>query len=44
MVPAKIMRRSVEASVLNNNEYLFKASSSDIIFLGFMKVSGVETS
>ena len=44
MVPAKIMRRVVEANVLNDNEYLFKATSSDVIFPGFMKVSGVETS
>ena len=30
MVPAKIMRRSVEASVVNNNAYLFKATSSSL--------------
>ena len=42
MVPARIARRTVEATAGSENSYLFRASSSDILFPGYMKVSGME--
>ena len=42
MVPARILRRTVEAAVNTKNEYLFRATTSDIIFAGYMKASGIE--
>ena len=42
MVPARISRRTVEAITSSENEYLFRATTSDIIFPGYMKASGIE--
>ena len=42
MVPARIARRTVEATAGQENVYLFRATSSDILFPGYMKVSGME--
>lgn len=42
MMPARISRRTVEATVGRENVYLFRATSSDILFPGYMKVSGME--
>jgi len=42
MVPARISRRTVEATAGKENVYLFRATSSDILFPGYMKVSGME--
>ena len=42
MVPARISRRTVEVLADTTNNYLFRATSSDIIFAGYMKASGIE--
>ena len=42
MVPARISRRTVEAETGNENSYLFRATSSDILFPGYMQASGIE--
>ena len=42
MVPARISRRTVEAETGNENNYLFRATSSDILFPGYMQASGIE--
>jgi len=42
MVPAKIARRTVEVEAGSENTYLFRATSSDIVFPGYMKASGIE--
>ena len=42
MVPARISRRTVEAEAGNENSYLFRATSSDILFPGYMQASGIE--
>ena len=42
MVPARISRRTVEIEAGSENTYLFRATTSDIIFPGYMKASGIE--
>ncbi len=42
MVPARIARRTVEIEVSSENTYLFRATSSEISFPGYMKASGIE--
>ena len=42
MVPARISRRTVEAEAGNENSYLFRVTSSDILFPGYMQTSGIE--
>ncbi len=42
MVPARISRRTVEVEAGSENTYLFRATSSEIVFPGYMKASGIE--
>ncbi len=42
MTPAKISRRTVEATATCKNNYLFRVTSSEVIFPGYMKVTGIE--
>jgi DNA topoisomerase-1 len=42
MVPARISRRTVEVEAGSENTYLFRATSSEIAFPGYMKASGIE--
>ena len=42
MVPAKIARRTVEIEAGSENTYLFRATTSDVAFPGYMKASGIE--
>jgi DNA topoisomerase-1 len=42
MVPARIARRTAEIETDGANTYLFRATSSDIAFPGYMRASGIE--
>jgi DNA topoisomerase-1 len=42
MVPARIARRTAEVETDGDNIYLFRASSSEIVFPGYMRASGIE--
>jgi hypothetical protein len=42
MVPARIARRTVEVETSGKNTYLFRATSSEIAFPGYMRASGIE--
>lgn len=42
MVPARISRRTAEIETDGKNTYLFRATSSDIVFPGYMRASGIE--
>jgi len=45
MAPAKIARKTVEVDAVNGEEsitYLFRATASEVIFPGYMTVSGME--
>jgi DNA topoisomerase-1 len=42
MVPARIARRTAEIETAGENIYLFRATSSEIAFPGYMRASGIE--
>lgn len=42
MVPARIARRTAEIETDGTNIYLFRATSSEIAFPGYMRASGIE--
>jgi DNA topoisomerase-1 len=42
MVPARIARRTAEIETDGTNVYLFRATSSEIAFPGYMRASGIE--
>lgn len=42
MVPARIARRTAEIETDGENTYLFRATSSEIAFPGYMRASGIE--
>jgi len=42
MVPSRIARRTAEIETSGENIYLFRATSSDIVFPGYMRASGIE--
>lgn len=42
MVPARIARRTAEIETDGSNIYLFRATSSEIAFPGYMRASGIE--
>lgn len=42
MVPAKIDQRTVEVEARSENNYLFRATASEITFPGYMRASGIE--
>jgi DNA topoisomerase-1 len=42
MVPARIARRTAEIETGSANTYLFRATSSEIAFPGYMRASGIE--
>jgi DNA topoisomerase-1 len=42
MVPARIARRTAEIETAGQNTYLFRATSSEVAFPGYMRASGIE--
>ncbi|MCC7299476.1 MAG: hypothetical protein IT583_00145, partial [Verrucomicrobia bacterium] len=42
MVPSRIARRTAEIETSGANTYLFRATSSEIVFPGYMRASGIE--
>lgn len=42
MVPARIARRTAEVETSGANTYLFRATSSEVAFPGYMRASGIE--
>ncbi len=42
MVPSRIARRTAEIETGGANVYLFRATSSEIVFPGYMRASGIE--
>ncbi|PKL23310.1 MAG: type I DNA topoisomerase [Spirochaetae bacterium HGW-Spirochaetae-3] len=42
MVPSRIARRTAEIETDGGNTYLFRATSSEIVFPGYMRASGIE--
>ena len=42
MVPSRIARRTAEIETGGANTYLFRATSSEIVFPGYMRASGIE--
>ncbi len=42
MVPSRIARRTAEIETNGTNTYLFRATSSEIVFPGYMRASGIE--